>query len=114
MPKKVDNYDEQRMKILMDIFNIIGITQDNNTFSLHKMDNDIDKQNKIFELEEDIKKYFICGNWSCFKKRDLERRWLSFIKYISKNVGYDIFPKKKNFTINDNLIHDTIYHFCKK
>jgi hypothetical protein len=91
MPKKVDNYDEQRMKILMDIFNIIGITQDNNTFSLHKMDNDIDKQNKIFELESDIKRYFFCGEWTCFKNKDkVKRRWLSMIKYLTKNLGYDM------------------------
>lgn len=115
MPKKVDNYNEERKKILLDIFNIIGITEQNNTFSLHTMDSDVEKQNKIYELEQEIKRYFICSEWSCIKNKEkVKRRWLSLIKYISKNNGYQIFPCKKNVTINDKFVHDTIYHLIKK
>jgi hypothetical protein len=41
--------------------NILNIDDVNNTFFLHKLDNDFDKQNSILSLEKEIKKYFVCS-----------------------------------------------------
>jgi hypothetical protein len=88
MPKKIIQYDKQRLEVLNKLFNILGINTTNNMFSLHKIDSSNNIQNQILELEIDIKQYFICSEWSCFKKKNIiKRRWLSFIKYIFKDMN---------------------------
>ncbi len=85
MPKKIDQYGPERLEVLNKIFQIINITDANNMFSLHKVDNDKAVQDALIGLESDVKKYFICSEWSCFKKKDIvKRRWLSMIKSLSK------------------------------
>jgi hypothetical protein len=86
MPKKVDNYDNERNDILKILFNILNIN-----------DNNIEQQTKILELIPNIKKYFICSKWSCFNKKLLnsERLYLSIIKNLLKNMNYIILPVRK-------------------
>jgi len=89
MPKQVHKYKEQRNNVLYQMFQILGINEHNNMFSLHKIDEDIEKQSHILNLENDIKKYFLCGEWTCFKRKSTcKRRWLSMIKYVVKDMGY--------------------------
>jgi hypothetical protein len=102
MPKKVSQYDNERKEILNKLFNILNINEQNDMFSLHKIDNDVKIQQEILDLESDIRKYFVCYEWSCIKKKDIiKRRWLSFIKYILKDMNYiiltsNIISKNKN------------------
>lgn len=97
------------------MFQILGIGEKNNTFLLHELDTNVDKQNKILELEPDIKKYFICGKWSCFKDPEMKRRYLSFIKYVTKDMEYNMLSAKANIKKDDNTyIHDVTYHIIKK
>jgi hypothetical protein len=103
MPKKVDSFEEQRNKILIDLFSIIGITEKNNTFSLIDLEQDLDKQNKIYELEEDIKRYFICSSWVCFKaKKIIKRRWLAIVRNLLEHTGYQIFSTQRMITTEEN------------
>jgi len=91
MPKKVEQFANERIQVLNQMLQILGINEQNNMFSLHKLDGDINKQNEIIGLEDDIKKYFLCGEWTCFKKKDsCKRRWLSMIKYVVKDMGYQM------------------------
>lgn len=114
MPKKVDKFDNERKEVLNKMFQILGINENNNMFSLHKLDGDQEKQNEIINLQDDIKKYFICGEWTCFKKKDTTKRiWLSMIKYVVKDMGYQIFTSRKNVNFDENIIHDTIYYLIK-
>jgi hypothetical protein len=76
--------------LLQKIFDIIGIDDNNDTFSLQKIDNDLEKQQQILDLESEIKKYYYCSRWACFKTNTTaKRRWLSFIKYIVKSRDYN-------------------------
>lgn len=110
MPKQVDKYDKERLDILNKIFSILGLGESNNKFSLHKLDNDIEKQKAIIDLEGDIKKYFICGNWSCFRDNQSKRKWLSMIRYLLKNHNYNISSRNKKDTNSDSPSEiDTIY-----
>jgi hypothetical protein len=91
MPKKVAQYENERKNILKKIFEILGLDENNNMFGLHKIDNSEIIQNNILELEPEIKKYFTCSEWSCFKRKDkINRRWLSFIKYIFKDMNINL------------------------
>lgn len=110
MPKIIKKEDnDKREYIISNILEIIGINKDNDSFYLNEMDLDIDKQNKIYELEDEIKKYYICSHWSCFSK-PIKRKWLSIIKNICKEhdktiISYrkkikdEITDKQKDFTI---------------
>lgn len=107
MPKKVDSYVKERNEILNKIFNILEINQNNNKFMLDSLESNIEKQNKIFELESDIKKVFICSRWTCFIKPDMKRRYLSIVKYVLKEMGFNILPIRKRVSNNER---DTEYH----
>ena len=97
MPKKVDNYIEEQNNILCKIINIL-CGDNNNVFLLHDIDNNTDKQQQIYDLEPEIKKYFICSKWSCYKSQS-KRKWLSLFKNICKTL--------KIIVINTTLIEIT-------
>jgi hypothetical protein len=66
----------------------LEISDNNKTLSLKKLDEDENKQKSIIELENDIKKYFVCSRWTYFsnKKREFKRNYLSLIKAIMKDL----------------------------
>jgi len=108
MPKLIKPDDNiKRQDIMNKILSILDINKDNDCFYLNEID--IDKKNKIYELENEIKKYYICIHWTCFCKKT-KRKWLSIIKYICKEhdkiiISYrkkikdDITNKQKDCTI---------------
>lgn len=109
MPKQIDI--EKQKEILNDIFIILEITDDNKSFSLKNMDIDLEKQQKILNLENKIKEAFCYSSWTCFKKKT-NRRWLSFIKYITKEMNVKLLITRKSIKINEGkYICDTIYNF---
>ena len=92
MPKTIDQFDNERKEILNKILKILEITDVNKMISLKKLDEDIDKQNKILELVPDIKKYFICSKWNFFinKKRESNRNHVSLLKSIMKDMNINM------------------------
>jgi hypothetical protein len=109
MPKTVDKYDKERLEVLHKIFNILGINENNNKFLLHELDEDLKKQEDILALEPEIKKYFICGKWSCFKN-DMKREALSYVKHVVKDMG--LITMTTNNTIDTKRVK--VYHIVKK
>jgi len=110
MPKKIEKFENERKIIINKLFEIIGIDQNNNLLSLHKMDNDLEKQQKIIDLESDIKKYFISSRWTCFNKpKNCKRIWLSILKNTLKDMGYEIISSSIVSKIDDYLENGTIY-----
>ena len=115
MPKQVDKYNKERQDVLNKMFSILGINENNNTFLLHELDSNVDKQNKILELEPDIKKYFICGSWSCFRTPDIKRKPLSMIKCLMKDMGFVILSSRIKISNDDNTNTNlTKYNILKK
>jgi hypothetical protein len=109
MPKNVDKYTKERKDVLNNLFQILGINENNNTFLLHELDTNIEKQNKILELEYHIKKYFICGSWNCFKDCEVKRKYLSLIKNTMKNMGYIVMSARRNVKIDDKFVNTNVY-----
>ena len=106
MPKKISIYNNERIIIINKLFNILELNDINKEFSLHSLDNNIDKQNKILELETDVRKYFICSTWTCFKNKT-KRKWLSMVKYIFKDMNIKLISLQIR---ENNLKHiDTKY-----
>ena len=115
MPKQVDKYTKERQDVLDKMFSILGINENSNTFLLHELDSNVDKQNKILELEPEIKKYFICGNWSCFRTPDIKRKPLSIIKCLLREMDYVVLSSSTKLINYDNTITNlTKYNILKK
>jgi hypothetical protein len=89
MPKNIEKYDNERKNILNKLYEILEITDINKQFSLKELDNNIEKQQKILQLEEEIKKYFVCSRWCYFSQKctGLKRNYLSLIKSIFKALN---------------------------
>ena len=113
MKTKTELYTEERQIILNKIFEILDINDENNNFFLKDLDNDEKKQNQILELEPDIKKVFVCGNWASFACPNVKRKVLSMIKNIMKAMNYNIISKRKLIINNDIRYRDTIYYLIK-
>ena len=114
MPKSIDKYTNERKDILQKIFNILEISDNNKTFSLKKLDEDENKQNSIIELENDIKKYFLCSRWTYFsnKNREFKRSYLSLIKAIMKDLDVKMTSSTLIKKIDDNKTKcETYYDF---
>ena len=110
MPKVIKPEDDiKRLDILNRILDILGKKEDDSeiTFFLSKMDLDEGAQKKIYELEPEIKKYYVCGKWSCFNvAKETKRKWLSIIKYICKE--HDKTIETGNVKYSDGT-YDTVY-----
>jgi regulator of sigma D len=111
MPKVVDKYTKERQEVLDKMFSILGINENNNKFLLHELDTDEKKQQDILNLEPEIKKYFICGKWSCFKNPNMKREALSYFKHVVKDMGLIVmitdsiidFKRRKIYSIVKNI-----------
>lgn len=113
MPKVIKPEDNaKRDQILSSILEILGKKEGDTevTFFLSKMDTDEEAQNKIYELEQDIKKYYKAGAWTCFTK-ETKRKWLGMIKYICKEHEKEItsYRKKLKDEETDKQKDFTIY-----
>jgi hypothetical protein len=118
MPKVItQQHLQKRLEIVQKLFDILKINDQNNKFYLRELDNSVEMQSQILALENDIKECFICSDWSCFKKKDgLKRLTLSMIKYIFKNMNYEMLATKKSLKNEEGTIigQDTIYIIIKK
>ena len=113
MPKVItQQHLQKRLEIVQKLFDILKINDANNKFYLRELDNNLEMQSQIMALENDIKECFICSDWSCFKKKDgLKRLALSMIKYIFKNMNYEMLATKHTLkdetgkTIGQELVY---------
>ena len=114
MPKTIDKYIVERQELLQKIYNILEITENNKMFSLKKLDENEDKQKSILNLENDIKKYFLCSKWTYFnnKNREFKRSYLSLIKAIMKDMKIQMIASTIVKKTDDNKTKsETIYLF---
>jgi hypothetical protein len=110
---KFITYKKEQIDIIKKIFNIININKENNIFYSHLIDRDDDIHKNIYDLEENIKKYFKTTSWPSFKKLNVERRYLSIIKSICKDLNLTY--KTKSYMIKYKLryVNTTSYTFEK-
>jgi phosphoglycerate-specific signal transduction histidine kinase len=105
MPKKITSIHILKQKELLNkIYQILDINEHNSTFILQDIDIDELKQNAIYNLENEIKQNFICGNWSCFKKdkESQDRKWYNIIKYILREFKIEFKTRLINRKGEDN------------
>lgn len=105
-----EKYIDEREKICDTIISILNLDNDK-CILLSELDLDIDKQNKIIELKEEIKKYFAVSTISSFKPNfECKRPYLNIIRSILRQQGYtfegkDYWIKYENGTIKRTIIY---------
>jgi len=116
MPKNITSFDSERKEILNKILEILEINEFNKSFLLQDMDDLLEKQQLIYDLEPDIKKYFLTSKWSCFfKSNEQQRKWYNIIKTVFKDLDIDYCTKRKGCKVDGNKITKTefILYFNK-
>jgi hypothetical protein len=107
METKEQKYVEERKGVIIKLNEILGISEENNKFILEEMIKDKERQEKIIDLEVEVKKYFTYHRWVYFNKRNsIENKWKSLMKSIYKAGGYDLIYKNK--TVNNDGVKKMI------
>lgn len=88
--KLSEKYQNEREYVCNKIITILALNEDN-TFLLCELDDDIEKQNKILGLKEEIQKYFACSTISSFKPNfECKRPYLNIVRSILRKQNYNI------------------------
>jgi hypothetical protein len=99
--KLSEKYQNEREDICNKIISILELKEDN-FFLLCELDEDIEKQNKILELKEEIKKYFACSTISSFKPNfECKRPYLNIIRSILRKQNYTFIGNDYTIKINN-------------
>ena len=102
-------YKNEQNDILKKIFDIIGITKDNNIFYSHIIDNDENIQQKILEFNDVFKVYYKVSSWPAYKKFDIERRYLSLIKSLLKEMDIEYTSISRKMRYKNRIVNTTVY-----
>ena len=109
IPPKKDIFIDERKQLLQKLNDILGITDTNNVFYLYYLDKDLEKQQKIYELEKEVKIYFRCSEWTYFAK-NTKKKYLSLIRSIYNDMNFNITRKATIIPIDNNIkIHTQKY-----
>lgn len=106
--KLSEKYINERDEICNKIINILNL-DDDGCILLSELDLNVDKQNKIIELKEEIKKYFAVSTISSFKPNfECKRPYLNIIRSILRQQGYIFIGTDYEFKIAENIYQRTI------
>lgn len=100
-----DKKDELRGNILK----ILNIDNNNRSFNLFDLDNDIEIQKKIFELEKECEKYFAVKNWTYFRNKNRGkidvRSYLTLLRNILNFCNIQFINKQTSMMINGHVVY---------
>jgi hypothetical protein len=86
--KLSEKYQTEREEMCNKIISILELDE-NKSFLLCELDNDIEKQNKILQLKEDIQKYFSVSCISSFRPNfECKRPYLNIVRGILRKQEY--------------------------
>jgi hypothetical protein len=96
-------------KIKIKILKILEITAINKSFILQDLDKDLEKQQKILELEEDINKNFPVTVWSYIRGTKIDRPYINLIRTVFSSCKVKYIIKNTYMKVDNNKIQITIY-----
>lgn len=98
--KLSDKFQNEREQICEKLISIIEL-DDNNSFLLSELDDNVDKQNKILEMKSEIQQYFACSTISAFKPNfECKRPHLNIIRSILRKQGYTFIGNDYTIKVN--------------
>jgi hypothetical protein len=114
MKLKSELYKKEQNEIIDKIINTLEL-DNNNSIILYNLDNDINKQNKILELIQDIRKYFsFTKSIGASEPNKAKRPYVSIIRQFTKNKYNMISSDHKIKFTDDNIIRTKKYTFIVK
>lgn len=89
MPQKLsEKYASEREEICKKIINVLKL-DDKQSFLLHDLDTDTEKQELILNMKPEIQKYFACSSMSAFRANfESKRPCLNIIKGVLRQQKY--------------------------
>jgi hypothetical protein len=88
--KLSEKYHKEREQICTTLIAILELDNDN-SFLLYELDDNVVKQNKILEMKEAIRKVFECSTISSFKPNfECKRPYLNIVRSILRKQNYNI------------------------
>jgi len=104
--KLSEKYQTEREDICARLISILQL-DNNNSFLLCDLDDNIEKQEQILEMKEEIQKYFACSTISSFKPGfECKRPYLNIVRSILRKQDY-IFDCGTTFTKIENGVYKT-------
>jgi hypothetical protein len=86
--KLSERFKNEREEICNKLIEILQL-DNNNSFLLNDLDNDIEKQNTILCMKDEIKKYFAVSCISAFKPNfECKRPYLNIVRSILRKQNY--------------------------
>ena len=86
--KLADKYQKEREELCNKLINILQLDREN-SFLLHELDNNIEKQNAIMSMKDEIQRVFACSTISSFRPNfECKRPYLNIVKSILRKQGY--------------------------
>jgi len=112
--KLSEQYANEREEICNKLINILKLDEDN-SFLLCDLDNDLEKQQAIFALKDEIQKYFAVSAITPFiPGRECQRPALSIAKGIFKQQGYLVVGKSFSYKYDGGYEWTVKYHIFRK
>jgi hypothetical protein len=104
--KLCEKYQLEREDICARLISILQL-DNNNSFLLCNLDDNIEKQQQILEMKDEIQKYFACSTISSFKPGfECKRPYLNIVRSILRKQDY-VFDCGTTFTKIENGVYKT-------
>lgn len=105
--KLSEKYKNEREQICSNLILILDLDE-NCSFLLYNLDNDFDKQKKIIDMKDDIKKYFAVSTISAFKPNfNCKKPYLNIIRSILRQQQYKVTYSQIEKSNNDGTFFRT-------
>lgn len=106
--KLSEKFPEERDNICKKIIEILELDTDN-SFLLCKLDEDIEKQEKLLNMKDEIKRVFECSTISSFKTNfECKRPYLNIVRSILRKQKYNIENKECWIKFENGLMKRTV------
>ena len=114
---KAQQFKEERQKIVLELENLMGLTENNRGVLLHDLEHNEKLKEYLKEIVPDVKKFYKCGPWNYFvnqhTKEGEELSEICLLRSIFKDEKYEIISRKKIKTIDNCKKHMTNLIFLK-
>lgn len=109
--KLCDKYKTEREEICKKLLDILKL-DDNQSFLLCELDNDVEKQTAILNMKEEIQKCFAVSSIATFKPdRECKRPYLNIVRGILRQERYFFEGKDCCEKTEDGVFKRTIKYF---
>jgi hypothetical protein len=96
-------YQTEREDICKRLIEILELDEDH-SFVVHDLDMDTDKQNKILDMKDEIKKCFAVSDLTAFKPNfECKKPYLTIIRSILRKQNYQLVRSQIQRGVGDGL-----------